>query len=528
MSRSRRLRAQASHTQQSQLATTAAPPVELASAAALAPNTFSGLAVIDDVIPRYKRDIAQRAWQYYLEQGIVRGCIDAWQTFAIGSDIRITSDVEDAQEAVHEFAERINLVSFAKDMILQLLIKGDGVAFKTYEKGTGDILELVCVNPTSVDLTYEDGVLSRATQYADNPSALSQSPSGLGVFGESTAPADVYGTFGASGFQSAAAKDKDLPVENILHLKWRAPSFSPRGNSMILPAFRPIELLLEYHKAERAIAKRFTTPIRFIRVGGVFGDKTIMPTQRDVDQIRESVNAMSLDSGLVVPFFVEIKTYGCDGEALDVDNRVKSVKEDIMVALGLSRAIVSGDGPNFATASISMRKMVLMISEIKHAILKLLNWVVKDWAQIHGYEDAKFNYAFDTLDLENENDFRKLLVDLFDRGLISKQSLQKNMELDPVEEAANLESEHETIDLMSPTQTKPILDMVTAGIISVDEARTLLGLETLSVTEQQAATASLKECGGCGHYDTDSGRCGLIDAARCDDTPACHLFAARR
>jgi hypothetical protein len=37
-------------------------------------------------------------------------------------------------------------------------------------------------------------------------------------------------------------------------------------------------------------------------VGGKFGDKVIMPTQKMLDVTRNQINKMDLKSGLVVPF----------------------------------------------------------------------------------------------------------------------------------------------------------------------------------------------------------------------------------
>ena len=49
------------------------------------------------------------------------------------------------------------------------------------------------------------------------------------------------------------------------------------------------------------------------------------------------------------------------------------MKEDIVVALGLSRSLVTGDGPNFA-ASVSLQKMLVMIREIKQAARDILSF----------------------------------------------------------------------------------------------------------------------------------------------------------
>ena len=59
----------------------------------------------------------------------------------------------------------------------------------------------------------------------------------------------------------------ELPVEQVLHLTWDAPSFSPRVNSLVFPAYQSIELLRDYRRAEQAIAKRWATPFRLEGVG---------------------------------------------------------------------------------------------------------------------------------------------------------------------------------------------------------------------------------------------------------------------
>jgi hypothetical protein len=128
----------------------------------------------------------------------------------------------------------------------------------------------------------------------------------------------------------------------------------------VLPAFQSIELLRDYRRAEQAIAKRWATPFRLLKVGGAFGQKMVMPDQKMLEQVRDMVNKMDMKSGLVVPFYVTVETHGTDGQVLKED-KVKEVKEDIVVALGLSRSLVTGDGPNFATASVSLQKMMVMI-----------------------------------------------------------------------------------------------------------------------------------------------------------------------
>jgi SPP1 gp7 family putative phage head morphogenesis protein len=346
--------------------------VPMAAAAALDSSVFSKVNA-SEAVPATWEERASKAWEYYLEEPLVKNCINSWRTFAVGDEIKIAGDDEKVKWEAMDPSDRLGVSAFVKDMILQLLVKGNAVGFKRYTKDGKDLEELVCVNPVSIKVKYAQGQLAEVRQFPeDHPSV------GEGL---------------------------DLPVDQVLHLKWDAPSFSPRGNSMVLPAFQSIELLRDYRRAEQAIAKRWTTPFRLLKVGGAFGQKMVMPDQKMLEQVRDMVNKMDLKSGLVVPFYVTVETHGTDGQVLNVEDKVKEVKEDIVVALGLSRSLVTGDGPNFATASVSLQKMLVMIREIKQAARAILDWLFNDWLELNGWSDKTIQFLFNDLDPTDALDF---------------------------------------------------------------------------------------------------------------------------
>lgn len=469
----------------------------MVAAAALDASAFSKINATE-AIPESWEERARRAWEYYIEEPLVKNCINSWRTFAVGDEIKITSDNENTKSQSLEIAARLKLTGFIKDMILQLLVKGDAVGFKRYSAKDNQLEELVCVNPISVKVKYAQGELIEIKQFQED--------------------------------SSGADEGLDLPVEQVIHLKWDAPAFSPRGNSLVLPAFQAIELLRDYRRAEQAIAKRWTTPFRLLKVGGSFGQKLVMPDQRMLEQVRDMVNKMDLKSGLVVPFYVDVETHGTDGQVLNVEDKVKEVKEDIVVALGLSRSLVTGDGPNFATASVSMQKMMVMIREIKQAARQLLDWVFKDQNE----QESSLQFIFNDLDPSDAVDFKKLLIELYDRKLISRASLQIKMDLDPEIEKANLDTEAKTIDLLNEKQIRPLADMVIAGILSVADARKMLGLPDeqaalpdskaalLGITEM-SASAQTKTCGECSRFDLDRMYCPILEIERSSAAAACRF-----
>ena len=497
-------------------------PDWMGTAAALNAGIFSSEYEVRG-IPADWKERAQKSWEYYVEEPIVSNTVNTWRTFALGDMIKVSADDDKVREEAERLSAALAINRFVKDMILQLLVKGDCIGYKRYgangktsdKRGQyNDIVKLVCVNPASVDFEFEKGVMVRAMQ---KPEQMGSQNSGDEI---------------------------ELPLEQLVHKKWNAPQFSARGNSMVVPAFESIELLRDYRRAQRAIAKRWTTPLRFIQVGGRFGEKVIMPTQKMLDAIKNQINKMDLKSGLVVPFYVKAETYGTEGQVLNTEDKVKEVKEDIIVALGVAKSLVTGDGPNFATASLAFQKMVVMLKEIKQVARELLDWIFDDWREMKGYSDKRLQYIFSDVDLTNQVDVKKLLIEMYDRNLISKRTMQTKMDLDPDLEKSNRSREGTLVDMS--WDIKDIVSLVQLGILSVPTAREMLGIDDkkegkqVDADEREAVVSPYKKvkpsqrakagvekrsCGECAHYRMEEAKCDVTGEPRAFDQPACRVFS---
>ena len=100
----------------------------LATAAALDSSAFSSINA-NDAIPTTWEDRARKAWEYYVEEPLVKNCVNSWRTFAVGDEIKITSDDDAVKQEANDLAAKLGISEFVKDMILQLLVKGDAVGF---------------------------------------------------------------------------------------------------------------------------------------------------------------------------------------------------------------------------------------------------------------------------------------------------------------------------------------------------------------------------------------------------------------
>ena len=405
-------------------------------------------------IPTEWLDRGTKAWEYYQQEPIVNNCINAWRTLALGEDFTLIASSAELQKDVDALKERLGLKRWLKDQMLQLLTKGEAAGFKEYggkEEGKAengkplyrDFAQVKALNPLLLDVVVEDGKTTKVTAFR-----LDETKQRVEV--------------------------GPVAVEQFRRWLWDAPGFAEHGTSMVLPAFESIELLRDYRRAERAIAKRWATPIRLIKVGGQFGKTVVMPKASMLKDIKKVFDSMNARQGAVVPFYVTIDTYGAEGEALKVEEKAKETKGDIIVAMGFTRALVSGDGANFSTASLGFAKVQLMLSDIRDTAREMLRWVLDDYLAMRGQEGESIHIAFQEIDLSAGADQRKVLVDLYDRGLISVRSLQALMGLSPDIEGAQIG--RETKQVIAPLSPGDIVGLAQQEMLTHDQVAFLLNL----------------------------------------------------
>jgi len=180
--------------------------------------------------------------------------------------------------------------------------------------------------------------------------------------------------------------------------------------------------------------------------------------------------------------------------------------------------------------------MVIMLKEIEQVAREMLDWIFDDWQELKGYGDKYLQYIFSDIDLTNEVEVKKLLIELYDRNLISKNTIQTKMDLNPDVERSNRTKEGTLVDMT--WDLKDIVSLVQMGVMSVDTAREMLGLDrskesgrvkTDEKKESEGiyATASFDTtCDSCAFFDAENNRCLVTGEDRRFDQKACRQFHA--
>lgn len=406
----------------------------------------------ESVYPKDWPSEAAKAWIYYRTGNYPRGIIDAFITLSFGDGIYVKkSDDSIKTEDVKAALKAKKILRHLKQQLKQLLVKGDMVGY-----WDADLEMARQVNPVSCKPKYEKGVLVEIKQFEAKISK--------------TGKATLKGT-GTS-----------LSTEDIYHERWDAADYDAHGNGLLLAAFEDIELLKDLRSADRAVAKRWANPFIFMKVGGIFGNKLIKPTQAMIDDVVNTMNEGDKRSIYAFPFYVDPKMLGTEGEVLDTDGRKKTAQEGIAVACNFPRTLLTGDGATFSTARAAAEKLALMLDEIRAAAWRYLNWL---FAKVLGKEEDEIDieWGHNGFSQFSGDEFKRVVGVLVEQGVIGRRTAQSWLNLNPDEEAE--ESAKDEIRIKSFMSMQDIVGLVTTGVLTADEGRAYLGLGELDEAQKK-------------------------------------------
>lgn len=411
---------------------------------------------------------AKKAREYYLTVGIVKKCIVFWRALILGESIGLITDNEANREKLLGLANRIRLDKSTRNQFTAGYVRGEFLAKKVLDED-GRLERIRSINPCSVVCTYDKGELISIQQTYDENGKTLGTPIDLLKKGD-TETAKLY-----------------------YHYRHESEDWSLNGSSMILPAFELIEILLAYLKAEKSIAKRWSSLLRLVQIGGKIGEKIFEPGPGDITKYKNILDELDPDSALVVPSYVDAKTVGSEGVALDTVPRIKLLMDSISIAMLFVPFLVTGTGTPTGGARVLYKGIKSQIREQINEVQYYLNWVFDaDTLAAEGIDsDTKITYQFSALDIDVEQWEREFLLKCLDDGIIDRKTLQLLLGYDPAVIDANLEKQPITISTNWSAQD--VIGLIATGVLTADEVKQMLGMQGKAATPPQQAAASVRE-----------------------------------
>lgn len=144
-------------------------------------------------------------------------------------------------------------------------------------------------------------------------------------------------------------------------------------------------------------------------------------------------------------------------------DKYKGVNADILSAGGISGIIVSGraeDGSTFASAQVSMQTAAMRIKQAKDDVCEMMNKINrrlngKSSALPHSAEDQIPEFTFPPVDLAGSKSFQDACLKLWEKGVVSHQTLLQAYGYDMGQEVERKRTEKANgiTDILVPTGT---------------------------------------------------------------------------
>lgn len=190
--------------------------------------------------------------------------------------------------------------------------------------------------------------------------------------------------------------------------------------------------------AQVAAADSFYNPIQLWTIGSFTGDPktSVIPTEADLQQYRDMIQqaTMTPPFSIYVPPFVKYEALGVQGKLLSVYEDLGYVENCIFVGLGVNKNLVLGSGPSFSSGKqISLYRLIKMYKSFRLKLEAFIKkYIILPIAKAADIRDEHSNYIIpdikwaESLQPEQDKDLFDSLFKLYDKGLVSTQTLMEH------------------------------------------------------------------------------------------------------
>jgi len=355
-----------------------------------------------------------------------------------------------------DLAEKLNAISH------EYFLLGDVFPFTEIEcpncRGTGRKTDGALCNHAdgtfkSIKLMNPDYLEVRDNPLASNPEYYLMPDEELKLIVQRKEPKSIYESLPA-GLVRLVSSGQPIPLSDrcISHLKHNASDYGTYGTSMLQRLFTVLAYKTKIMTANWIIAERLIIPVRVVKVG----DKDRPATDADLQDIQNQLNVVANDPNLtiVTHHSFDYEWYGATGKIHNITQELEQVGKEILDGLMLNQAILNGEMAGYTSAQVGIEVLIRRLDNWRN---KLQTWVEKNIfepvAMMQGYIDeaeseiageAVYLYpklTWNDLQLRDKTNRIQTLMQMYDKGMVSAQTVLEEMDLDYDSEVEKIREE---------------------------------------------------------------------------------------
>ena len=242
-----------------------------------------------------------------------------------------------------------------------------------------------------------------------------------------------------------------IPLDNlsVSHLKYGESPYRRYGISMIRRLFPILAYKTKLMTAQWIVAERMILPVKIVKVG----TEERPASENDISNVQQQLSMTSNDPNLVIVTHhaFEMQYVGGGSQVLQLSQEWDFINQEVLDGLGINKMLLNGEGPVYSSAAIGAEVMIQRLEDWRR---ELKRWVEKSIylpvARMKGFieknewgEDEYIipKIKWNSLNLRDVNQERQMILNLFDKGLVSRKRVLDEFSIDPDTEAEQMRYE---------------------------------------------------------------------------------------
>jgi len=231
-----------------------------------------------------------------------------------------------------------------------------------------------------------------------------------------------------------------LDNRNVSHLKYGECGYQKFGVGMVRRLFPILSYKTKLMVAQWIVAERLIVPIKIVKVGS--DERPAGPA--DIADVQSQLSQTANDPNLtiVTHHAFELDFVGAAGRVLTLSNEFEFINQEVLDGMMINNALLNGEGPNFSSAAVGIEAMIQRLETFRGEVAR---WIEKNLylpeAKRQGFVDVNPDTGeedliypkikWGSMHLRDQQQYRTFIIQLYDKGLLSAQTVLEAFDLDP-------------------------------------------------------------------------------------------------
>ena len=162
---------------------------------------------------------------------------------------------------------------------------------------------------------------------------------------------------------------QDYVPPKVFMFQRRTDPSSERGTSAIVCLMKDLIYKDQLRMSQIAVAQKTQLPIELWTVGHIGNDEqsSMLPGPELLEEVRQMITQATQQPPFSIVYgpYLKYEALGVTGKLLDIYNDLGYVENQILVGLGVNKAVVLGEGPSVQGKAISLNRLVREYSVVR-------------------------------------------------------------------------------------------------------------------------------------------------------------------